>query len=275
MAEQIIKMRIQFRRDTTANWEAYKDIVPYVGEPCYDSDLGTLKIGDGKTAYGDLPVVGGGESVAVAADGSSIALENGVFKLAGFDAAATGAQPRKTADGKLEWVIPTVVDTSELEADIAALKSKMDGNGEGSVNARIIAKINEFATQITDDDVVNSYQELIDYVAKHGGEAASMIADIESLKSLVGNESVEKQIADAIAEIGGAPADCAIDSIKLGENVLDPVDKTVTIPVGAGLKESEEIDIADDGTLSIGYINFNKIVTSSGDSIVLDGGSAG
>lgn len=57
----VIKMVIQLRRDTTENWLANKDIVPLAGEPCYDLDLKTLKIGDGETTYENLKVVGGAE----------------------------------------------------------------------------------------------------------------------------------------------------------------------------------------------------------------------
>ena len=111
--EQILKMRIQFRRATTAEWEANKTVVPAAGEPCFDIDLGTLKIGDGVKTYEQLSAIGGGDSITVSADGNSIVLDGDVFKLAGFDAAATGAQPRKNADGKLEWVVPS---TETVEA---------------------------------------------------------------------------------------------------------------------------------------------------------------
>ena len=40
----------------------------------------------------------------VIADGNSIVNDNGTIKLYGFDAAATATYPRKTADGKIEWV---------------------------------------------------------------------------------------------------------------------------------------------------------------------------
>ena len=50
---------IQLRRDTTANWMVNKDTVPAAGEPCYDLELGTLKIGDGTTTYENLPEISG------------------------------------------------------------------------------------------------------------------------------------------------------------------------------------------------------------------------
>ena len=52
MPNTTMKTQIQVRRDTTANWLANKDVVPAAGEPCFDLELGTLKIGDGVTTYG-------------------------------------------------------------------------------------------------------------------------------------------------------------------------------------------------------------------------------
>ncbi len=56
--EKKIISRFQFRRDTTENWLLNQDTIPAAGEPCYDVDLKTLKIGDGSTSYKDLHVVG-------------------------------------------------------------------------------------------------------------------------------------------------------------------------------------------------------------------------
>lgn len=279
----IVKMVIQFRRDTHENWELYKDkVTPAAGEPCFDIDLGTLKIGNGKDTYANLKVIGGSDTVSVAADGSSIVLENSVFKLAGFDATKVGAQPRIGSDGKLEWFVPTEVNTEELEtaiatleADIATLKEQMNGTGENSVDAKINAKINEFATNVGDDDVIDSYKELIDYVAEHGGEAATMAANIKTLQDLVGSESVETQINNAIANIDATGEENIIEVIHLGNTTLEVVNEAVTIPVGAGLKASDEVEIAEDGTLSVGTISLSKITTDDGYTVVLDGGSAG
>ena len=43
MATQIIKMTYQLRRDTAANWELYKHIVPAAGEPCFELDTNIFK----------------------------------------------------------------------------------------------------------------------------------------------------------------------------------------------------------------------------------------
>lgn len=57
-----VKTVFQFRRDTTENWLANKDTIPASGEPCYDIELKTLRIGDGETTYENLPVMGNVEA---------------------------------------------------------------------------------------------------------------------------------------------------------------------------------------------------------------------
>ena len=222
----IVRTVIQFRRDVTANWEANKTVVPAAGEPCYDTELHMLKIGDGTTTYENLPAIGG---VNVTADGKSLVFTDGVFKLYGFDAAETGAQPRKKDDGTLEWVVapsaetvkglqtaveklqanvktlqdivtPTGEGTVPLLDRVAAIEGAVTGTGEGSVDAKIDDKLKELMGKVSDDGTVNTIKELIDYVADHGKEAADMAADITSLKDLVGETSVDSRILDAITK---------------------------------------------------------------------------
>lgn len=119
----VIKMRIQFRRDTSANWELHKNEVPAAGEPCFEIDTGIFKIGDGNTPYGELKAING---VKLTADGKSIVLKDNVFKLAGFDTAETGAHPRVAADGSLEWVmVPTVETVTALQTAVTALQGEV------------------------------------------------------------------------------------------------------------------------------------------------------
>lgn len=68
-----MKVVFQFRRATTEEWKRNEDVIPYAGEPCYDLDLCTLKIGDGKTPYRDLNAIGG---VPTADEGLSLIVES-------------------------------------------------------------------------------------------------------------------------------------------------------------------------------------------------------
>ena len=76
MATHTIMTIFQLRRDTSANWAINKDVVPFAGEPCYDMDAGTLKIGDGTTTYENLPAIHAGEIPATATHYEGIRTDN-------------------------------------------------------------------------------------------------------------------------------------------------------------------------------------------------------
>lgn len=61
-------------------------------------------------------------------------------------------------------------------SDISVLKA--DG-GEGSIKASIDAAINTFATQITEDGTINTYKEVIDWIATHGSEFAELVGEVD------------------------------------------------------------------------------------------------
>jgi hypothetical protein len=58
-------IRLQNKRDTTANWVTNGAMVPLAGEICIDSTLNQFKIGDGATAYSALAYAGGGGGSSV------------------------------------------------------------------------------------------------------------------------------------------------------------------------------------------------------------------
>lgn len=224
----VIKMQIQFRRDTAANWQLHEELVPAAGEPCFVIDKNILKIGDGTTKFKDLKAIG---EVKIDADGESLVFEDGVFKLTGFDAAAVGAQPRKGADGKLEWVVPSTKEMEDVKDDVSTLKSNVDtlssdveglkldvaslqsdsttllgkienleskiGTYDGTIDEIVDAKINEWAAKVTENETIDTIKEVIDYVANHGGEIESIVNDITTLQGLVGSDPVRDQIAAA------------------------------------------------------------------------------
>lgn len=321
----IVRTIFQFRRAMAAEWEANKTVIPACGEPCFIIDQHALKIGDGETTFENLPSIGG-VHVQIAADGKSVVIEDNTMKIMGFDAAATGAQPRKTADGTIEWIVPSTDTLEGLQTTVAGLQSDVaklqaiigaaegedplvsrvgtleeqvgvlngDNTVEGSVKKIVADEINAFATKVSDDDVVNSYKELIDYVAEHGDAATSITADITTLQDLVGTTSVADQIAEAVADKVVAEEGKSlvsdeliaklesmdenlnankIEAITVDGTLMDIVDKTVNIPLGAGLKGSDEIEIMADGTLRLKGMSWDKL-TDGENAIIMDGGSA-
>jgi hypothetical protein len=250
-----------------------------------------------------------------------------VLKLLGFNAAEVGAQPRKNADGNIEWVVPSNETVDGLQATVAGLQSDVtnmqstvadlkeivtpsaEGSvtlleriesletkvGEDDVDAKINAKINEFANKIDDNGVVDNFKELVDYVAEHDEATTAIVKDIADLKILVGTDPVGNQIASAVADkvtaeegkslisdtliakletIEESAQVNKIDEIYLGDTLLDVVGKKVVIPVGAGLKTSDEIEVAEDGTIRIKAISFDKVMQTEDQEVVLNGGGA-
>lgn len=247
MAVKKIKTIFQFRRATLEEWLLNKDVIPADGEPCFVIDKNILKIGDGKTTFENLEPINGAK-LEIAADGKSIVLEDNILKLMGFDAAEVGAQPRKNADGNIEWVVPSTETVDELKTTVAGLQSdvtnlqttvteirdivmpseegegtllerveglehKMDGTGEGTVDAKIDAKIKSFAESLTDDGKVNTLMELIGYVESHGKEAADMASDIQTLQDLVGATPVNDQIL-VIVDASEKRANAVFEHVK-------------------------------------------------------------
>lgn len=53
---QVIRTTFKFRRNLASYW-AEKNPVLAEGEPCFELDTGKLKIGNGETAYNDLPYI--------------------------------------------------------------------------------------------------------------------------------------------------------------------------------------------------------------------------
>lgn len=106
-------------------------------------------------------------------------------------------------------------DDTQVKADIKANADAIDvlnGTGVGSVDKKITDAFNDFASKVTDDGVVNSYKELIDWAATHGAEAAEMAAAITALENILGGIGGVDEPATVVAYVSAA-----IDALKIGD----------------------------------------------------------
>lgn len=106
-------------------------------------------------------------------------------------------------------------DDTEVKAGIKANKDAIDilnGAGEGSVDKKINDAFNDFATKVSDDAVVNTYKELIDWAATHGAEAAEMAAEITALQNILAGIGGEGEKATVVAYVQDA-----IEALKIGD----------------------------------------------------------
>ena len=91
----------------------------------------------------------------------------------------------RTAEGEID-TLQTEMDA--VEAKAAANETAigvLNGDGAGSVKKKIDDAFNDFATKISDDGVVNTYKELVDYCATHSADAAKMAGDISANKTAI------------------------------------------------------------------------------------------
>lgn len=111
---------------------------------------------------------------------------NGTLSVNGVDVAVKGlaalAYKAQVSQADLDDALAAVLNAKAEQSAIDTL----NGTGEGSVKKAIDDAFNDFSTKVTDDAVVNSYKELIDWAATHGGEAAEMAGAISDLEALIG-----------------------------------------------------------------------------------------
>lgn len=90
----------------------------------------------------------------------------------------------------------------------------LNGSGEGSVDAKITAAFNDFSTKVSDDSVVNTYKELIDYAAEHGAEFTELVGTVTANKSAADTGIQEAKDAAAAADTKAAGAQTAAEGAQ-------------------------------------------------------------
>lgn len=184
---------------------------------------------------------------------------------------------------------------------------------DGSVAKSVKDAINDFASKVTEDGTVNTFKELVDYVAAHGSEYTAAIGDIAANKSAIdtlngtGAGSVSKAVNDAIdgLNIEDYAKSADVESTYVKKNGTD---RLMTVAEGtklAGIAEGAQVNVIEsvkvngvaqtvtekavdiavpvaDGTsialtgnkLSVKSVNVNLLAQTEGDELILDGGHA-
>lgn len=141
------------------------------------------------------------KTTEVAANASAIAeLQTAVENLG--TTSGNTYETKEDAAAKLQAAKDYTDDLAEgaVAANTAAIATlNGDADVEGSVDKKINDAINAFATEVTENNTIDKFAELVSYVATHGEEAAGMAIAIDALETKVGEKSVKTQIEDAIA----------------------------------------------------------------------------
>lgn len=226
----VIKTVFQFRRGTTADWITNKDVKPAAGEPCFDIELNTLRIGNGTDTYEHLVPIGGVQ-LDVSADNKSIKLEDKVFKLIGFDAAEVGAYAVRGENG-LAWVIPEVT-VDDLASEIGAPADAEVGTEATGIYAELEAKADAADVDAINDKIgdVAEGNTIVQMITEAAYDDTQVKADIQAnsdaIATLEGkaHEHDNKEILDSVTAEKVAAWDAAeqnaVDRVLgyLGEEV--------------------------------------------------------
>ncbi len=158
-----------------------------------------------------------------AADGKDAAIA--AAKKAGTDAQAdVDALKAKVGTVPADKTVVKMIEDAQkaatyndttVKADIkknADAIGVLNGSGEGSVDKKITDAFNDFATKVSDDGVVNSYKELIDWAATHGSEAAKMAGEITKLQAILKGIGGTGESATVVAYVTDA-----IKALKIGD----------------------------------------------------------
>lgn len=124
---------------------------------------------------------------------------------------------------------------------------------DGSVSKSIKDAINDFATKISDDGTVNTFKELVDYVATHGSEYTAAIGDIANNKSAIatlngtGAGSVSKTVTDAIngLNIDDYAKSADVESTYVKKNGTDRLITADEDTKLAGIAEGAQVNVIE------------------------------
>ena len=192
------------------------------------------------------------------------ALENGQVKTNADAITAINTKIGTIPDGKTvaqaieDAKTAATYDDKEVRELIKNNKDAIDVlNGgdtiEGSVAKSVKDAINDFSNKISDDGTVNTFKELVDYVAAHGSEYTAAIADIAANKSAIdtlkgtGTGSVSKAVNDAIdgLHIGDYAKSADVESVYVKKNGTDRLFTAAEGTKLAGIAEGAQVNVIE------------------------------
>lgn len=192
------------------------------------------------------------------------ALENGQVNTNKTDIAAINTKIGTIPDGKTvaqaieDAKAAATYDDKEVRGLIKNNKDAIDVlNGGDTINGSVAKSvkdaINDFATKVSEDGTVNTFKELVDYVAAHGSEYTDAIADIAANKSAIdtlngtGTGSVSKAVNDAIdgLHIGDYAKSADVESTYVKKNGTDRLFTAAEATKLAGIAEGAQVNVIE------------------------------
>lgn len=238
MATQVINTTFQLKRGTAARWKEL-NLVLRQGEPGFEYDTGKLKIGDGLTAYNDLPYQTSKDYVINQSTAAT-------FPLIGEPNVIYKAENEKALyqwnDSIKDYEPLNAVDLSEINELIIALQRK-DTEIQSNIST-LTEQINKIIEGAPED--FDTLKEIYDYI----GSLDISAGKIDGISI----EGVLLDIIDKVVEIPIASIDQA-GVVKSANSV-------------------NKIQVSADGTMEVHSLGISKLMQEEDISIILDGGDS-
>ena len=176
-----------------------------------------------------------------------------------------------------------------LDEWITARAETLEGLSKNNFTDTLLGKLNaiEAGAQVNAIDEVSGEFSIVGktlYVNAINQDKISGLEDALAGKvdAQDGYRLISEIEHEKLANIAEGAQVNVIESVKIGDTVLDVANKVVSIPVatttvlGAVMSSVAEnkIAVAADGTMEVNSLNVNKLVQTSGDTLVLDGGAS-
>ena len=190
------------------------------------------------------------ELVQADADNLAAAKKHADDLKTSIDSAYAAADAQVLTDAKA-YADSLVYDDSKVKEDIKANADAiavLNGTDsvEGSVAKQVKDAINSFAEEVTDNNTIDTFKELIDYAATHGSEYSTLAGTVQSN-------------AIAIATLNGTVEEAG----SVAKAVKDAVDAEAAIARGAEKANADAIKaIADDYLKAADKIELSNAITA-------------
>lgn len=232
-----------------------------LGSAAYTDSTAYDASGAANTALQDAKDYADGKDAAIAeakaaGDDAQTAVDNLSAKVGTVPDSKTVVQ--MIADAQTAATYDDTTIKASIKANTDAI-TKLNGADtvDGSVDKKIKDAINKFATDVSDNDTVDTFKELIDYAASHQGEYSTLSGEVQKNTTAIatlngtGAGSVSKAVSDAVdaakTELQGN-IDNKVDKVDgkgLSTNDYTTAEKTKLsgIAEGAQVNVIEEIQV--------------------------------
>ena len=154
--------------------------------------------------------------------------DKGVADAATAKSAADGAQADVDA---LEEVVGAD-DTKGLRkkvADNTAAIATLNGTGAGSVDKKVTDAINAFANKVTENGTIDTFKELVDWVAAHPEIVDGLTGDITKLNAIVDGIGGEGEKATVVEYVTDAIAALKIGDYAKAADLANAISRITTL----------------------------------------------